>query len=230
MSEPSALQALEPLKIKTIAETVFEELHQQILSLELPPGTKVSELEVAKALGISRQPVRDAFFRLSQLGFIQIRPQRATIITKVSEAAVLKARFVRTALEVACLRAAMEVISDAQIEELEALLEEQQQAVSADQRQRFHQLDDAFHLRICQIAGQEYVWALIRDQKAHMDRVRFLSLASGAQAALDDHCSIVRAMKARDKGQAEELLIKHLGRIAHILGQIREEHADYFEE
>ncbi|MFD1696140.1 GntR family transcriptional regulator [Roseibium aestuarii] len=230
MTGPSVLQALEPLKIRSIADTVFDELHQQILSLELAPGTKVSELDVARALGVSRQPVRDAFFRLSQLGFIQIRPQRATVITKVSEAAVLRARFIRTALEIACLRAAMEVITPAQVDELEEMLHVQQAAVSADQRQTFHQLDDAFHLRICEIARHDYAWTLIRDQKAHMDRVRYLSLASGAQAALDDHRLIVAAVREDRRAEAEALLTSHLGRIARILGQIRAEHADYFEE
>lgn len=230
MSESSALKVLEPIRIKTVADTVFEELHQQILSLELAPGTRVSEVEVAKAFDVSRQPVRDAFFRLSQLGFLLIRPQRATVITKISEAAVLRAKFVRTALEVACMRAAMKVITDEQISELEVLLEEQQVAVSANEREQFHKMDDNFHRRICEISGHDYVWALIREQKAHMDRVRFLSLASGAQVALDDHVSIISAVRARDTAKAEALLVEHLSRIETILGRIRDENPGHFEE
>ncbi|MCK7615363.1 GntR family transcriptional regulator [Roseibium sediminicola] len=230
MAEGSALKVLEPLKIPTVADTVFEELHQQILSLDLAPGTRVSEVEVAKAFGVSRQPVRDAFYRLSQLGFLLIRPQRATVITKISEAAVLRAKFVRTALEIACMRAAIEVITDDQIKDLDQLLKEQKAAVDADERQLFHSLDDAFHRQICEISGHDYVWALIREQKAHMDRVRFLSLASGAQAALDDHVVIIDAMRERDQKKAEAFLTEHLGRIATILGRIRAENAAHFEE
>lgn len=230
MSDSSALKVLEPLKIPTVADTVFEELHQQILSLELAPGTRVSEAEVAKAFGVSRQPVRDAFYRLSQLGFLLIRPQRATVITKISEAAVLRARFVRTALEVACLRAAIKVITDAQIGDLEALMTEQDAAVKADDRQLFHKLDDSFHRRICEISGHDYVWALIREQKAHMDRVRFLSLASGARTALDDHIVIIDAIRDRNGPRAEAVLTEHLGRIATILGEIRSGNPDHFEE
>lgn len=230
MSESSVLKALEPLKIPTVADTVFEELHQQILSLDLAPGTRISEVEVAKAFGVSRQPIRDAFFRLSQLGFLLIRPQRATVISKISETAVLKAKFIRTALEIACMRAAIEVITDTQIDDLERLLKEQQAAVKADKRQLFHKLDDAFHRRICEISRHDYVWTLIREQKAHMDRVRFLSLASGAQTALDDHIAIMNALRDRDAGAAEGLLTEHLGRIETILGHIRSENASYFEE
>ncbi|MEQ9563853.1 MAG: GntR family transcriptional regulator, partial [Woeseiaceae bacterium] len=172
----------------------------------------------------------DAFYRLSQLGFLLIRPQRATVISKISEVAVLKAKFVRTALEVACMRAAIEVITDAQIDDLDELLAQQQAAVDANERQLFHTLDDTFHRRICEISGHDYVWALIREQKAHMDRVRFLSLASGAQVALDDHFRIMSAIRRRDGKLAESMLTEHLGRIATILGRIRAENLDHFEE
>ncbi|GAB4526389.1 MAG: GntR family transcriptional regulator [Roseibium sp.] len=231
MTDGSALKALEPLKIPSMADTVFEELHRQILSLELPPGTKVSEIEVAKALGISRQPVRDAFFRLSQLGFLLIRPQRATVITKISEAAVLKARFVRIALEMACWKAAIELITDDQIADLETILEEQKAAVEANDQQLFHTLDDGFHRRICEIAGHDYVWSMIKEQKAHMDRVRFISLTIGAaRKAYDDHIELIEALRKRDKARLEATLTEHLGRIAFILGQIRAEKPEYFQE
>jgi DNA-binding GntR family transcriptional regulator len=89
MPVSSSLRNLEPLNRPSVADTVFDELHSQILLLELPPGTKMSEVEVAKALGVSRQPVRDAFYRLSKLGFLSIRPQRATLVSQISSTAVL---------------------------------------------------------------------------------------------------------------------------------------------
>jgi DNA-binding GntR family transcriptional regulator len=231
MGNGGALKALGPIKVQSIADTIFEELHQQILSLELPPGTKVSEIEVAKALGVSRQPVRDAFFRLSQLGFLLIRPQRATVISKISEPAVLEARFIRVALEVACWTAAMEVITDSQIRDLELLTDEQKAAVDANDQKLFHDLDDEFHRRICEIAGHGYVWALIREQKAHMDRVRFISLTIGAaQKAYDDHLDLIAALRKRDRIQLAATLKDHLGRIEKILEQIRAEKPEYFEE
>lgn len=231
MGNGGALKALGPIKVQSIADTVFEELHQQILSLEMPPGTKVSEIEVAKALGVSRQPVRDAFFRLSQLGFLLIRPQRATVISKISEAAVLEARFIRVALEIACWTAAMEVVTDDQIADLEQLTDEQKAAVDANDQKLFHELDDEFHRRICGIAGHEYVWSLIREQKAHMDRVRFISLTIGAaQKAYDDHLDLIAALRKRDRAQLEATLKEHLGRIETILEHIHAEKPEYFEE
>jgi DNA-binding GntR family transcriptional regulator len=231
MTDKSALKALEPLKILSVADTIFEELHQQILSLELPPGTKVSEADVAKALGVSRQPVRDAFFRLSQLGFLLIRPQRATVISKISKAAVLRARFVRIALETACWTAAMEVITEEQICDLEALLEEQKAAIEANDQKLFHALDDDLHCRICKIAGHKHVWTLIKEQKVHMDRVRFISLTIGAaQRAYDDHLELIAALRSGQKSQLEATLKEHLGRIERILAQISAEKPENFQE
>lgn len=231
MGNGGALKALGPIKVQSIADTVFEELHQQILSLEMPPGTKVSEIEVAKALGVSRQPVRDAFFRLSQLGFLLIRPQRATVISKISEAAVLEARFIRVALEIACWTAAMDVVTDDQVAELETLADDQKAAVDANDQKLFHELDDEFHRRICEIAGHEYVWSLIREQKAHMDRVRFISLTIGAaQKAYEDHLELIAALRKRDRAQLEATLKEHLGRIEQIIEHIYSEKPEYFEE
>ena len=103
MTNP-AMTPLSTLAPRTATDQIFDVLYSAVISLQLPPGTKVSEAELAKQLDVSRQPVRDAFFRLSKLGFLSIRPQRATQVTRISEKAVLDAAFVRTAIEAECLR------------------------------------------------------------------------------------------------------------------------------
>ena len=70
----------------SVTDQVFDELQRQVMTLELAPGTRISEVEVAKTLDVSRQPVRDAFYRLSKLGFLVIRPQRATTVSLISPA------------------------------------------------------------------------------------------------------------------------------------------------
>ena len=99
------LSHLNPVPLTSATDQVFDVLSKAIISFKLLPGAKISEVEVAKQLNVSRQPVRDAFFRLSKQGFILIRPQRATLITKISKQAGLDAVFIRTALETACIQA-----------------------------------------------------------------------------------------------------------------------------
>ena len=133
----------------SVADHVFEELRRQVLSLELPPGARISEVEVARSMDVSRQPVRDEFYRLSKLGFLTIRPQRATTVSLISPAAVMQARFIRTALEVETVTHAATALSTADLDVLEGILDQQRQVVDPEHRAAFHRLDDLFHYEIC---------------------------------------------------------------------------------
>jgi DNA-binding GntR family transcriptional regulator len=224
------LRSIDNIRTASVADLVFEEIYDRIVTLDLPPGTRLSEGDVAKQMGVSRQPVRDAFYRLSQLGFLQIRPQRPTTVARISPEAVHQARFIRTALEVETTAEACRNMADADLAELDALLDQQGAAVAAGDKLRFHALDDEFHHAICRLSGHEYAWTLIRENKAHMDRVRYLSLSFGAESALEDHRQIFSALRDRDVSLAVEWMRRHLSRIETLLTQIRADHGDYFEE
>ena len=213
MSVSSPLRTLEPLNRPSVTDTVFDELNRQILSLELPPGTKMSEVEVAKALGVSRQPVRDAFYRLSKLGFLSIRPQRATLVSQISETGVLQARFIRSAIEAETVRTACQVLTSEDHADLDRLIEQQRKAVDARDPVSFHALDDQFHKEICERSGHGFAWDIIRENKAHMDRVRFLSLSFASQHAFNDHLEVMEAMRARDEERAMHHMRVHLSQI-----------------
>jgi DNA-binding GntR family transcriptional regulator len=217
----------EPGRPPTVSDQIFETLYRQVATVELPPGTRLSEAEVAKAMGVSRQPVRDAFWRLSKLGLLRVRPQRATTVTRISTTAVMQARFIRTAIEVETLMIAARRFGPAEFAELDAILADQARAIATSERERFHALDDEFHRRMGALAGVGFVWDMVRENKAHTDRVRLLSLSSGAELALADHHAILDALRAGDAEGAATAMRVHLGRIAGILARIREEHADY---
>lgn len=84
---------------RTTADMVFDQLYEDIASLKVLPGSKLSEAEIARRFGVSRQPVRDAFNRLGNLDLLLIRPQRATEVRGFSMDRVQHARFVRLAVE-----------------------------------------------------------------------------------------------------------------------------------
>lgn len=224
----SSFSPLDALRGPSTTELVFEELYRRVVEFDLPPGTKLSEQEVARQMGISRQPVRDAFFRMSQLGLIQIQPQRATTVSLISEEAVLRANFVRTALETEIVEHAVKNLTDLQITELEGIVSRQRAAVAATDRLAFHALDEAFHQELCASAGHPYVWSIIRENKAHMDRVRLLSLGFNAANALADHERILEALRARDRACAVLEMRNHLSRILGLIEQIRAENPSMF--
>jgi DNA-binding GntR family transcriptional regulator len=216
-----------PMPAATSTDAVFAALYNAIVTMRLPPGTKLSEAEVARQFDLSRQPVRDAFFRLSQQGFLTIRPQRATRVTPIQTQAVLDATFVRLALEAECLRLVCERADAGGLAEIDAILTAQE--VAAEDVSRFHALDERFHEALCRIAGHAHVWGVIRAQKAQTDRVRWLSLSTTRRAeVLDDHRAIRDAIAAGDGAAADARLRAHLGYILRILPGIRETHAHCF--
>ena len=223
-------RAIEARRAPSVADLVFEELYQRVITLELLPGAKLSEVDVARRLGVSRQPVRDAFYRLSRLGFLTIWPQRATMVAPISERAVLQARFIRTAIEVETVRAAARALNAEQLERLQALIRRQQAAMEAGERILFHALDDEFHRLICEFADLAFAWSVIKENKAHMDRVRYLSLFFGARSAFEDHLEILAALQAHDPVKAADAMRVHLSRIVQIIATIRKDRNQYFAE
>ncbi|MFP5480594.1 MAG: GntR family transcriptional regulator [Alphaproteobacteria bacterium] len=223
-----ALSVLEPIQRPSIADSVFDELHRQILRLELPPGTKLSEFDVARALGVSRQPVRDAFYRLSKLGFLTIRPQRATTVSAISERAVLQARFIRMAIELETARVACGKLTEADFLAMEAIIAQQDRAIALRDPAAFHDLDDQFHRELCERAGVGFAWETAREMKSHMDRVRYLSLSFASERAFEEHKDILAAIRARDPDRAAQMVRLHLSRILDQIVRIRAENAAYF--
>ncbi|TNJ44482.1 GntR family transcriptional regulator [Phaeobacter sp. B1627] len=223
------LPLITQLNQPTVADRVFEELRQRILNLDLPPRTKISEAEVAKTMGVSRQPVREAFKRLAKIGFLVIRPQSGTTVSLISGEAVLRARFVRTALEVKTCRTLCTMITPAGRAALSALIEQQREAVKVDDRSKFHAADDAFHREICVLAGVEYVWDLLTETKTHMDRIRMLSLDSTSQKlALKEHVELFDAICNNKPDVAEDVISNHLSRILLLIDELKEQNHTFF--
>lgn len=218
-------------KRRTSADIVFEQIYDQIITLGLMPGEKISEAEVAERFGISRQPVRDAFNRLDNLQLIQIQPQRATLVKKFSLPGIAAARFVRLALEVEILKAATATWSDDRASAFEENLAAQDEAVRRVDQVAFHGLDEAFHRLIAEAADADFAFDLVLEKKAQVDRICVLSLkdGEGMRALVEDHRRIYGLIRSGDATKAEQALRLHLSRIESTIEKIHAEHADYFE-
>ncbi|SMY06935.1 GntR family transcriptional regulator [Flavimaricola marinus] len=229
MSTGQAIEPLEKMGEPSVTDQVFGVLRHQILNLTLEPGTKLSEIEVARQMDVSRQPVRNAFYSLSKQGLLVIRPQRATQVSLISEPDVAQANFIRTALEAETCRIAAQSMTKDDLKVLETLIQDQFSAEAAGDKPLFHQLDDQFHQEICNRTGAPHAWEIIYESKAHVDRVRMLSLDLGLRAAIDGHVAIFDAIKARNEVDAVAALRAHLSRIRIAFNDIKASHPDWFD-
>lgn len=213
------------------ANRLEKELLRAIVALELKPGTRLSEQEIASRYGVSRQPVREALIALSQQRFVEILPQRGTIVVKISVQKMMEARFLREAIESAVVRRACGsfIVTSRQI--IDNCLEAQQRAVDKGDHAGFQRFDERFHMALAEGAGCPMAWTLVANLKAHMDRACHLSLQSpNAMAALvTQHEAIVAAIDGRDPEAAEAAMRHHLNELLRALPEIEHLHPDLFE-
>lgn len=216
---------------RTSVDDVFDTLYQEILSLRLRPGDKISEAEIAARFGVSRQPVRDAFSRLANLDLLLIRPQRATEVKRFSLREIEKARFVRMAIEVEVLRRASALCDAADAAELDASLARQSSAVDGMEAALFGQLDYAFHRILCRIAGVDFAAEVMESEKAKVDRLCRLSLTEAERmpVLLEDHRAIAKAVIGGDAEAAAAAAALHLTRLDETIRWVAATNAGYFE-
>lgn len=216
----------------TSADLVYHSLYDRITSLDLMPGDKISEAEIAATFDISRQPVRDAFRRLGNMDLVDIRPQKATKVKKFSLQTIEKARFIRLSVELEVLRRAAQKWTDAYSAKVEASLAQQVAAKEAGDTAAFHALDYDFHQIFCEAAEAGFAMAIMAENKAIVDRLCMLSLSKGTQRMgqlIQDHEQIFTAIKSGDHQQIEHSARAHLSRLDDTIAQIYEHHAQYFE-
>ncbi|APH70725.1 GntR family transcriptional regulator [Aquibium oceanicum] len=215
-----------------IAPQLVAALRQSIADMRLRPGEALSEKDIALRYGVSRQPVREAFIKLSEAGLVEIRPSRGTFVMKISVRAVANARFVREAIEADITRDAGRLAKPHHVETLRRCLGEQEAAAAADDYWRFNQCDEAFHRAIAEIVECDYAWRVVESARIQTDRVRYLSLpaASPMPLLISQHSEIVERLEARDAEGAEAAMRRHLREILLALPRIAEANPELFSD
>ncbi|MCO5092577.1 GntR family transcriptional regulator [Bosea sp. (in: a-proteobacteria)] len=213
-------------------DQIYSVLRTDIVSGALKPRESMSEARMALRFGVSRTPVREAFKRLVEEGFLVAVPQVGTFVAPIDLAAVHDSQFVRETLECRTVVLAAQRIGVAGRQRLEALVEEQARAVERQDRAEIFRLDEVFHAEISRIAGHRAVWSVIEGVKAQMDRVRCLSLEtpSWSQVILREHRIIAACIVRHDEKAAEAAMRAHLRTVFATIETIAKDHADVFDD
>ena len=211
-----------------VATQVAASLRDAIRFGKLEPGLRLSEQEIADWLNLSRQPVREAFIRLSGEGLLEAWPQRGTFVSKISTQEVMDSRFVREAVEADIVRLAARKSSASLEDRLEDLMAQQEAAEGKDPAHFMH-LDEALHRTLAEAAGRANIWIYLQSLKSQMDRVRyFVAVELPLAALIRQHRDIVRAVIDGDEERAVAAMRLHLNQIVDDLPQIIDAHPDFF--
>ncbi len=215
-----------------IAPQLFENIRSAIVEMRLKPGEALSEKDFSLRYGVSRQPIREAFIKLSEAGLLEIRPSRGTYVRKISVREVADARFVREAIECSLVRHAALIANDQDIQHLRQLIEEQETAAENADFASFNNRDDAFHRTIAGIVRCNFAQRTVEGARNQIDRVRYLSLdeVTPLSRLIAQHREIVSSIEAKDQHRSELAMKIHLREILLALPQIARANPDAFED
>jgi DNA-binding GntR family transcriptional regulator len=187
-----------------LSDQVKDRLLQEILSGEYPPGSRIVETRVARELGTSQAPVREALRDLEALGVVEISAFRGARVRHPSKAELLEAYGIRAELESLGARLALPRMSDADLEELQGYVEEMQRAADVGDTHTEAVVDVAFHARIIQISNNhtlERVWRHLEP----LSRTYITLVVPGVNRRhiADLHVPILAALRSGDPDLAD---------------------------
>lgn len=216
---------------ETSREYAIRTIRENIVRLELAPGSLVSEKELADQLGLSRTPVREALIDLSKVKIVEIFPQKGIQVALIDYALVEEARFIRLVLEKGIVETlCQQGLSPSQEAALVENLRLQEFYVQNPMSNRLFSLDDQFHQLLFQFANRELAYNLTKSVNVHFDRVRSMTVnveSKRDESLVHEHWEILEAILQRDCISATDYLTQHLDRYQVDACYIREHFAKF---
>lgn len=208
-------------------QRIQDVIRDAIVRLDFRPGETIDKAALCARLKVSRFPVSEALGKLAEEGFINVLPQRGTLVSRIDLADCRQAMFIRRALECEAMRFIAPRISNDLIEALRGNVAAQQRAMASDDRDRFHALDLAFHALLLDALGYERVASAVDAARANLDRMRlFMCTPTRQSATYAEHQEIVAALSARRPQAAARAMQRHLDAVMTELEDVAEAHPE----
>ena len=206
---------MKPVEPQSLVDAITRQLETAIVSGELLPGAKLSEQGLAKTLGVSRSPLREAIRRLEGRKLIERTPNIGARVAELTPGDLYNLLVVREALEGMAARCAAEAMTDDEIARLRALLSDhaRQEEVAAGAGYFQQGGDFDFHFQIIRGSRNDRLIAMLCGDLYDLLRVyryRSSTKPGRTKKALEEHAAIIEAISARDGDRAEETMRRHL--------------------
>lgn len=225
------MHLLERFSQETDRNYALRTIKENIIDLDLAPGSQISESEICSQMGLSRTPVREALLELSRVKIVQIVPQKKSTVALIDYALVEEACFMRNVLECAVVELDCELATPEGLRRLEENVKLQRFYFENQNSQMLMELDDQFHAILFSIAQKTQIYEMTRNMLVHFDRVRRMALDSVKDTKIvEDHAQILEAIRDRDEEQAKHLMQIHLSRYKYDAKAILKEYPEYFKQ
>jgi len=200
------------LQTSSLTSVVQGELERMILSGELAPGAKLTEMALATRLGVSRGPLREAFRMLEEAGLVRTEKNRGVFVRDIPIDEAVEIFDLRAAMDELVGRRLAECILPAQLKEIRSLVDQMEQSVKAKDAYHYHLLNLKFHDRLVELAGNSKLTAIYRKLIKELSLFRRLNLADGwlMPISANEHRQIVKAIASGDPEAAGKAMFDHV--------------------
>lgn len=218
------LDAMTPpkhLQVRTVSEEVADRLRTEILAGDIEPGERLRQAEVARRLGVSTSPVREAFALLRAQGLVSTVPHRGVVVSLPTAQDVTECYEIRIPLESLAIERAIPHVDDRLVRKLQSILDKMARTKNLD---RWTELNSLFHSTLCSASKRTRLCEIIVSlSDASLPFVRLHQASYPPDAAQREHQEILDAVVAGDAARAQEATRVHLQHtVDAILGLLHE--------
>lgn len=204
---PDAIEALQPAS--PLREQVYEALEDLVIRGVLAPGQRLTEEDLAKRLGVSRNPVREALNGLSRTGWVELRPRRGAYVRRQTATEGDHFFQVRRLLEMEAARLAAARATAEMVAPLEALLTEGRTALEAPDQEALLSVNSRFHAEMVTLTGNSFLCELLGLLDKRLRWYFSPVVLTRGPRSWQEHTDLVEAIVANDEEKAVEMMRLH---------------------
>jgi len=191
---------------QTAKKSAFNQIQQWIIDGTLLPGEKLNDMELAKALGISRTPVRESLQLLEAQGFVKMFPGKATQVTEVEKESIKDLLPPLAALQALSVELAIPHITDEIIKQLEETNHRFAEAIRSENYYSALKIDENFHQIIVDAANNTYISHIIEELQAHVRRLFYHNSIVLTEQSIEDHAEIIKLIQSGSAAEATPIM------------------------
>ena len=195
-----------------LSEQLRDAIEERIVVGTYPPGTRLDEVEIAGAFGVSRTPIREALIQLASAGLVESRPRRGSVVAEVTAERLREMFELMAELEALCARLAAERAQDAERDALVAAHEACEAAVRSRDPDAYYRLNEQFHHALYGACGNDFLADYAKQLHRRLRPYRRLQLRvpGRMKASFGEHGGVVKAVLDRDGERAAARVRAHI--------------------
>ena len=197
---------------RSLADQAYYRIRELIVSLELAPGSLISERELMERLGVGRTPVREALRDLARESLVEVYPRRGMFVSRVDVGDLAGLSEVRAVIESHAARLAAERATKADREAIAELLDELNAVEDEHGERTLIDLDQRIHRHVYRCTHNPFLEATLNEYYVLTLRIWFLALdrVVRLEDAVGEHRELLEAIRDRDPARAEEAMRRHV--------------------